>query len=181
MLAVEREVLPVSSVDWQLARFRASREPMGLASGDVAESKRIDGVHPTRHKLAAADIKFLSAIVSQLVELQQGPERDEYGVLRPTKHAFEQAISLLVDTAIAEARRGGSIPHGCASTDAQGGVRIEWVGARCSLHLVVPASPSNRAYLYHEVGDGYGSTDALSPESLGEWLRTFQATEKGEA
>lgn len=127
-----------------------------------------DPVSPERLRIADAEISYLSPIIRQLVELWNGPESDEYGVLRPTQDAFEKAISILVDAAIDAAPR--QIPRGCVSTDSEGGVRIEWVRETSSVHLVVPATNSSESYVYHEVDNSYATEDA-TPEGLSNWLK----------
>jgi hypothetical protein len=59
---------------------------------------------------------------------------------------------------------------GCASTDSEGGVRIEWICPTASVHLIVPAKGDSVAYIYHEVGDDYATEDA-TPGRLAYWLR----------
>ena len=80
------------------------------------------------------------------------------------------ASHLLTDAAIVSALKGRQIPLGCASTDSEGGIRIEWVRPTSSVHLVIPASPGRDGYVYHEVGDQYGTVSA-TPEALARWLR----------
>ncbi len=120
-----------------------------------------------------ANIQHLSAIFGQLAELHEGQETDEHGILRPTEYAFEAAGGLLLEAAVLAAREGRQIPHGCVSTDSEGGVRIEWIRPASSLHLVIPASEDREAYLYHEVGDDY-ATEPVTPESLAQWLSAVQ-------
>lgn len=111
-------------------------------------------------------------VVRQLVDLWKEPEEDDYGRLRPTQHAFDQSVHLLVDAAI-EANPDRVIPAGCVSTDSEGGVRIEWVRPTASVHLVVPAVAECVAYIYHEVGNDYATEDA-TPERLAYWLRWIE-------
>lgn len=132
-----------------------------------------DATPPERHQLADAGILHLSPIVGQLVELWQQPEKDEYGRLRPTRHAFDRSVELLVDAAIEANHQQRLIPSGCASTDSEGGVRIEWVRPAASVHLVVPASEDRVAYVYHEVGDEYGTED-VTPKRLAYWLHRIE-------
>lgn len=126
-----------------------------------------------------AGVRRPNTILGQLRALRDGPEQDEYGVLRPTEQAFNRVSSLLVDTGLLPILRGSSVPYGCASTESQGGVRIEWVGAKCSMHLVIPATPQEKSYIYHEIGAEYGTTERVTPEVLGHWLRVFQSEEQG--
>lgn len=146
----------------------AEQQPAPVSTTD--ERSTPEQIPPERLRLASANIRYLSAIIGQLVELRNQPERDEYGTLRPSKHAFETACNLLTDAAIVSALIGREIPHGCASTDSQGGVRIEWVRPTSSAHLVVPALADHVGYVYHEIGDDYG-TVAATPETLASWLR----------
>jgi hypothetical protein len=119
---------------------------------------------------ASADVRYLSAITEQLGELQNEQERDEHGVLRADRFACETACELLTNAAIILAREYKFvIPYGCASTDSEGGVRIEWIRPTCGVRLVVPAAPVE-AYIYHEVGDTF-DTEPATAETLAHWLR----------
>jgi hypothetical protein len=113
-----------------------------------------------------------SAIVAQLAELWNGPEEDEYGRLRPTQDAFDAAMELFSDSAMPTDFDAQSIPHGCVSTDSEGGVRIEWITDRASVHLIVPSKKTARAYVYHELGSDYATEDATA-ERLTYWLRSL--------
>jgi len=119
-------------------------------------------------------------IADQLTELQNGPESDDYGCLRPTQYACDATLALLRDCK--------DIPSGCVSTDAEGGVRIEWVREAGSVHLVVPpvALLSRPPYIYHAASDSFhaasGSfyaTDDATPEGLAYWLKKIAAEPSG--
>src|SRR5688572_27665301 len=60
-------------------------------------------------------VRHLSAILRELIELRNGPEQDEHGILRPTKYAFDTASQLLIDAAMTSATEGRQIPLGCLS------------------------------------------------------------------
>jgi rubrerythrin len=128
-------------------------------------------ITPGHSRIASAEIRHLSALIGQLIELRNAEESDEYGILRATEPAYKRACGLLIDAAIFAALDGDrQIPQGCVSTDSEGGVRIEWVRPASSVHLAIPA-PSNRAaYIYHEIGDEY-ATEPASPERLAHRLR----------
>jgi len=119
-------------------------------------------------QLTDAGIRHLLPIVRQLIDLWKESEEDDYGHLRPTRHAFDQSVHLLVDAAI-EANPQCRIPAGCVSTDSEGGVRIEWIRPTASVHLVVPAARDPVAYVYHQVDNDYATEDA-TPERLAHWL-----------
>lgn len=127
-------------------------------------------IGPTRQQLASANIRYLSAIIRQLVELRNEEESDEYGTLRASQHAFDTACQLLTDAAIVSAFQGRQIPHACASTDSEGGIHIEWMRPTAGVSLIVPASPERDEYIYHEVGKAY-STEPATAEALARWLR----------
>jgi hypothetical protein len=166
----ERAVREIGDLDWKLALSQVS-----LPSSKARFIRREDqsaipeAIPPERLKLASADIKYLSALVRQLVELREEAEADEYGTLQATPHAFDIGCNLLTDAAIVSAPLGQQIPYGSVSTDSEGGVRIEWVGTDNSVHLVIPASTDRDSYIYHEVGSQF-ATEPATPEALARWL-----------
>lgn len=125
-----------------------------------------------RPPLAGAETKYLATLIDELLELRNQPETDEFGILRPSEPAFEQSCRLLIDAATLLAGEGEQIPRGCASTDSEGGVRIEWVRPNASVHLVVPATSQREVYVYHEVAGKFG-TEAATPDSLARRLRAI--------
>jgi hypothetical protein len=133
----------------------------------VKDDRSTPPIPPERWKLANADIKFLSDIIKQLVELREEEPEDDFGELRPSKLSFDAACGLLVDAAIVSA--GAQIPYGHASTDCQGGIRIEWSHKNIAIRLVVSSDPERKPYLYHETSEGY-ATEVATAESLSFWL-----------
>jgi len=153
---------------WWRRAIKVIEEP-GVAEDDPRATP--DAISPERLQLADARIFHLSPIVGQLVELWNEPEEDEYGRLKPTRHAFDTSVQFLIDAAIVAYPRYG-IPAGCASTDSECGVRIEWVRPGASVHLVVPAEENRPPYVYHEVGNDYATEDATA-ERLAYWLKSI--------
>jgi hypothetical protein len=168
---IEMQAAPeFEELEWKFALARAihsQRQPATVSMTDDRSTPAT--IPPERLRLASADIHDLSAMIRQLVELRQEEESDEYGTLRASQHAFDVACHLLTDAAIISALKGRPLPLGCASTDSEGGVRVEWVRPTSSVHLAVPASDDRESYIYHEVGDDYG-TVAATPEMLAQWL-----------
>ena len=166
-LTMENQIVPeFTELEWRLAfsRARAPRsQPPSVRTGDDRATPNT--IPPGRLRLVSAGIKYLSAIIQQLVELRNEEETDEYGTLRASQHAFDVACRLVTDAAIISAFDGRQIPRGCTSTDSQGGVRIEWVRPTASVHLVIPASSDREGYIYHEVADRHG-TEPASPDRL---------------
>jgi hypothetical protein len=166
-LTMENRIVPeITELEWRLAvsRARALRsQPSSVRTGD--DHATPDTIAPGRLRLASAGIKYLSAIVRQLVDLREEEATDEYGALRASQHAFDLACHLVTDAAIILARDGRQIPRGWTSTDSQGGVRIEWVRPSASVHLVIPTNSNREGYIYHEVADLHG-TEPASPGRL---------------
>ena len=109
-------------------------------------------------------------IADQLTKLQNGPESDDYGRLRPTEYAVNATLALL--------RNIKHIPPGCVSTDSKGGVRIEWGQKTSYVRLVVPhhadfSTPYITPYIYHEIGDDYATEDATA-RGLAHWLEVIE-------
>lgn len=163
-----------SDLEWRLALSRAARSQPKPASASTGDDRTTpESIPPERLRLASANIRYLSAIIRQLVDLRNEEESDEYGTLRASRHAFDVACHLLTDAAIASALNGRAIPQGCASTDSEGGIHIQWMRPTVGVSLVVPASTDRNAYIYHEVGSVY-STEPATTEALARWLREIQ-------
>lgn len=112
-------------------------------------------------------------IIQQLVELRNEPEADEYGILRAADHAFDSACQLIADAALISDRDNLPIPRGCASTDSEGGVRIDWIRPTAAVCLIVPASKDREAYIYYDVA-GECSTEPATADALVRWLHDMK-------
>ncbi|HVA47989.1 MAG TPA: hypothetical protein VNH11_16590 [Pirellulales bacterium] len=127
-------------------------------------------------------MKELGAILLQIVELANGEQHDEDGVLAPTKHAMDRTTRLLIHASMIVWHFGpGSgemfvFPRGFIATDSEGGLRIEWTKPGASLRLVIAAAESGKSYLYHEFAEKYGSERQVTAELLGRWLARFLST-----
>jgi hypothetical protein len=155
--------------EWRLAVSQAPF-PAGTSTGldDRATPEPI--INAARQKLVSARIQFLSPLLSQLGNLRKEPENDEYGILRPSEHAYAEACNTLIDAAIVLAQRfGRQVPYGCVSTDSEGGVRIVWMRPTKSVQVAIPRFANGVDYLYHEDGDKY-DTEPLTTEGLARWL-----------
>lgn len=172
MIGMSEKAVPViNELEWRLA-FTQAASVLPQESWYRKKDERATDppIAPERLYLASADIRHLSSLIGQLVELRTTQEADEYGVLRASEHAYNLACHLLIDAAIVAAPEGREVPYGCATTDSEGGVRIEWVGSTSSVHLVVPVVSNRPAYIYHEIGNTY-ATELATPEQLARWLR----------
>jgi hypothetical protein len=169
MLTDEKAVREISGLELKLAFTQA----MLAQHREQDDRATPESIPPGRLSLATANIKYLSSLIQQIVQLHHAEEADEFGILRATKYAFDAACGLLIDAAIVSAAERQKIPYGCVSTDSAGGVRIEWATATASVRLAVPSSEEKQGYVYHEEGTTYG-TEAATPEALARWLRTIK-------
>src|SRR5947209_2582338 len=114
----EKAVPEISELDWRLAFTRAARALPNESWYRKRDERASDPlVSPERLKLCSADIRHLSALIGQLMELRTAEESDEYGILRAGEHAYNVACHLLIDAAIVAALEGREVPYGCTSTD----------------------------------------------------------------
>ena len=124
------------------------------------------------HRPPNAEVQELTGLLEQLSELRQEEPTDEYGILRLEESAFEQARELLTNaTLVLAAEYGAKMPYGCASTDSEGGLRIDWLRSDRAVNLVIPAANQKPSYLYHELGPDHAAEYEVTPERLAIWLR----------
>lgn len=109
----------------------------------------------------------LRAVLERLAALQEEEEVDDYGISRPTDYAYDTACDLVVGAA---SHLGGRFPRGSASTDSEGGIRVEWIHREREVRLIVPAHEGGRMYVYHEAGEEYAVEEMVSAAILAHWL-----------
>ena len=126
---------------------------------------------------AIQSVKELRDIIQQMMALATGDQCDEDGVLRPTRFALDRTNELLLDACgflLQESIRLGlpfHFPKGSLSTDTGGGTRIEWHKPQASVRLVIPADRDGKEYVYHEMGDDFGSDRQVTGGVLARWLK----------
>ena len=123
-------------------------------------------------KLAKADVTELSCLIGQLNGLRLEEPEDDDGALRLEEAAFTRASELLINATIVLATKHKTkMPYGCASTDSEGGLRIEWFRGDISMHLVIrAASAGGKLYFFHKVRAEYAVENEVSAETLAIWL-----------
>ena len=112
-----------------------------------------------------------AVVLARLRALLRQEDSDEFGVLKPTDHAFDLATRLVQEASAL----GTTVPKGSVSTDSQGGVRITWFRGDREVELVCPASPDSSPYIYHEAGSEYDLDEGVSGRALARrlsWLAT---------
>ena len=119
-----------------------------------------------------------TALLSDLRDLMKEggeDEEDEYGVLQPTGHALSTALHWILETSPLFMDK---YLFGCASTDSEGGIRIEWLTTTGEIRLVIPASKEKEPYIYYEFGEHYGVDGRASVSKLARWIH--QLNRQGE-
>ena len=108
----------------------------------------------------------------RILELLDLEEEDEYGILRPTAYAIKTAMKLVIDSYDI---MGDSFPKGSPITDDQGSIRLAWenLDSDCRVRLFCPCNAEEKAYVYHQKSDQYGSEDIINFSTLVNWLKWF--------
>lgn len=159
----------------QLARLFWHCDPPEKTASSVRTSISTPEVRRELQQIASADIKDLSVIMQQLISLRKSAAEDHRGLIRPLDAVFELAVQLLVDASLVLRQNySRRVPHGCASPDFEGGIRIEWVRPLASVHLVIGSTSESTRYIYHESGADYGVDNHVSAERLASWLRLIK-------
>lgn len=174
--ARQRDMTPTER---PLVRSSRGNEPTVRFVPTLVRDDRVtpEWAWPPEDYVPPIDASGFADVVRQIADLTTGDETDEYGVLRPTQYAlgetFKVVVGSLVDR-IYDAESHDQVyiyPRGCVTTDEQGGLRIEWSGDDRAVHLVIPAVREGRSYIYHELGDSYGTDGRVSGGVLARWLQ----------
>lgn len=148
-----------------LRGFRISSNSQGTAGQQVDQNIR--DIRKDEIRDALRKNPDLIAVFGQLLALYDEEPEDDYGILKPTQHAFFTAVQLLTSAGLQSRNR---LPYGSVASDSEGGVRIEWYRDAKEVRLVVPASEDGQPYIYHESGDVYNIERNPSASTLSRWL-----------
>lgn len=150
-----------SQVLYELSRVSQNREPIPI--------KSTSNITPEATRFEKQGIEIVH---ERLIELLQEEDEDEYGVLKPTTHAFNTAW-VLVSGASELLKK--SFPKASASTDDKGGVRLTWtrLEPEREIRLVCPSDKSKKTYLYHESSNKHGIIEDVTALTLAGWLQWF--------
>ena len=109
----------------------------------------------------------LTALLSDLRDLLKEENEDDYGILKPTPHAFTTALSLIMGVSMFIQ---AGCPFATVSTDSEVGIRIEWVKGKGEMRLIIPASSKKAPYIYYEFDDKYGVDRNANAFKLTRWM-----------
>ena len=110
--------------------------------------------------------------VERLLELLNLEQEDEYEILRQSEYAFRTAMKLIVETYDI---LGDGFPKASTGTDDIGSIRLAWqnVNADRRVRLFCPHNADEKAYIYHQKSEEYGSEDITSAVILVDRLKWF--------
>jgi hypothetical protein len=111
---------------------------------------------------------------SELAEILEGinklafqEESDEFGLLRPSFHAFRECLKHVLSIV----RHGGLLRPSEISTDRNGDIRVTWTAEDREAELVFPSDENSPPYLYHSSPTSYETEFDLSPRVVGKIVR----------
>lgn len=153
-----------SPVLYEPFRVNQIREPI-VKIASVTTSKNEDNT-----TIEKPGIEILR---ERLIELLQEEDEDEYGILKPTSHAFDTAWKLVSDASNFLRK---NFPKASASTDEKGGIRLTWtrLEPEIEVRLICPSDPSRKTYLYHENSEAHGIIENVTALTLADWLQWFK-------
>jgi hypothetical protein len=114
----------------------------------------------------------LTTLLSDLRDLLKEDNEDDYGILKPTAHAFTTVLGLIMG---ASRFIHAGCPFAAVSTDSEGGIRIEWVKGKAEIRLVIPASSNKAPYIYYEFDDKYGVDRNANALKLIRWINRLNS------
>ncbi len=114
----------------------------------------------------------LTLTLRRLIELLEGEDEDEYGILKPTDYAFKAVVNLILE---ANSLVSTDFPKASVSTDHQGGIRLAWTSLdhEREVCLFCPSNSSAPMDVYHVSENEEGVEDVTSVATLVKWLEWF--------
>jgi len=104
----------------------------------------------------------LAEIVTDINSLAFQVEADDYGLVRPSYHAFKHCLKWILMLA----QRGGLIKPSSITTDPNGAIRIVWESDDREAELVCPSEEDEMPYIYSSSSDEYKTDGDFGPEAL---------------
>jgi hypothetical protein len=112
----------------------------------------------------------ITITLKRILELLEGENEDDYGIIKPTDYAFKTVLNLVSE---AYNLMGSCFPRASASTDDEGGISLDWTSLETEgeVSLFCPFSPDKKAYIYHETSDEYAVDYDVCAANLAHWLQ----------
>jgi hypothetical protein len=104
----------------------------------------------------------LAEVLAEINNLAFQVEEDEYGLVRPSYHAFKHCLRLVLTLA----QRGVLAKPSSISTDPNGAIRIVWTSDDREAELVCPSEEGEAPYIYSSSSEKYEIEGDSGPEAL---------------
>ena len=104
----------------------------------------------------------LADVLAEISNLAFQVEEDEYGLVRPSYHAFKHCLRLVLTLT----QRGVLVKPSSVSTDPNGAIRVVWASDDREAELVCPSEKSEAPYIYSSSSDKYEIEGDSGPEAL---------------
>ena len=123
---------------------------------------------PTKSIERVSPLNFTTTL-KMILELLDLEAEDDYGILKPTEHAFKTAMQLVVE---AYEIMGSYFPKASNSTDDRGGIFLTWKNRdpQDKIILLCPAKPEKQAFIYRQKNKESAVDYQVSAVRLVHWL-----------
>ena len=104
----------------------------------------------------------LAEVLAGINDLAFQPEEDEYGLVRPSLHAYKHCMRILLSLAL----ESGLVRPSDIGCDRNGAIRISWAADHREAELICPSEETEMPYLYYSSSEAYGGESELTPDVL---------------
>jgi hypothetical protein len=117
-------------------------------------------------------------LVCQIAGACAEEEDEEAGVKRPSAKVIDRTLKVVIEASVLmhldahKYHSGTNFPFRCATSDSEGGLRIEWRANDRLVHLVIRAG-DGESYIYHQIAGKHAIEKRVTAENLYRWLRIF--------
>jgi len=120
-----------------------------------------------KNDLFIASAVELGDVLTEINGLAFQDESDDFGLLRPTFHAFRECLKVVLSLV----REGELQRPSEISSDRNGDIRIAWMAEDRTTELVFPSDENAPAYVYYSSSSSYETEYNLDPKAIGKQIR----------
>ena len=124
-------------------------------------------IRPTKRLLPHKPKVLLDIFRDLRALLREEVDQPDSSFLAPTDYAISSLLGLLNRVYSSK----DEFPRPRIAPDGEGGIRLNWIQPERELRLVLPATPDQRKYIYHQAGREYAAEYDVSEATLAYWLR----------
>jgi hypothetical protein len=115
----------------------------------------------------------LAGVFGEINRLAFQVEKDAFGLVRPSYHAYKTCMQIL----LAMVQAGEVFKPSDIATDRDGAIRISWAANQRESEIVFPCEESEPFYMYYSAPNEYGTEESHEPEALLRRIRWAMAGE----